>query len=166
LLFVYVGGHGATQDEKQVYLLNSSDPKKAIFHLEFKLRYLAKDPDSLMRIGAVFDCCRVNLTNLKGLNAGRGKGDGGMQELDSGDSDEEDPCKYFQIQACGPNGIADADGGFAKRLYETCSKYAAKNTASNPAGFMLWPGDLAKSKWAPGEISLSGGDNYLVPFGA
>lgn len=89
-----------------------------------------------------------------------------MQELDSGDSDEEDPCKYFQIQACGPNGIADADGGFAKRLYETCSKYAAKNTASNPAGFMLWPGDLAKSKWAPGEISLSGGDNYLVPFGA
>ena len=166
LLFVYIGGHGATLDEKQVYLLNSNSPQKAIFHFEFKLRYLSNDPDSLLRINAVFDCCRVNLTNLIGLNAGRGKGDGGMQDLDSDESDAETPCKYFQIQACGPNGIAEADGGFAKRLYETCSKFAEKNTAENPRGFMIWPGDLAKAKWTPGEITLSGGDDYLVPFGA
>ena len=89
-----------------------------------------------------------------------------MQDLDSVESDAEAPCKYFQIQACGPNGIADADGGFAKRLYEICSKFAAKKTANSPVGFMIWPGDLARSKWSPGEISLSGGDDYLVPFGS
>ena len=145
LLFVYIGGHGATLDEKQVYLLNSNVPQKAVFHFEFKLRYLSNDPDSLLRVNAVFDCCRVNLTNLIGLNAGRGKGDGGMQDLDSGESDVESPCKYFQIQACGPNGIADADGGFAKRLYDTCSKSATKNNTNNPIGFMIWPADLAKA---------------------
>ena len=77
LLVVYIGGHGATLDEKQVYLLNSSDSKEAVFHIEFKLRYLSNDLMSLLRINTVFDCCRINLTNLKGLN-GRGKGDGGM----------------------------------------------------------------------------------------
>ena len=92
LLFVYIGGHGATLDEMQVYLLNNSTPSKAMFDFEFKLRYLCKnDPDSLLRINAVFDCSRVNLTNLIGLNVGRDN----MEDLDSSDSDEEAPCKYF-----------------------------------------------------------------------
>ena len=29
LLFVYVGGHGATENEKQIYLLNDSSAKNA-----------------------------------------------------------------------------------------------------------------------------------------
>ena len=37
LIFVYVGGHGATLNEKQIYLLNEADPKKAEFDIEFKL---------------------------------------------------------------------------------------------------------------------------------
>ena len=41
IIFVYVGGHGATSEEKQIYLLNDSDPKKAMFMIEFKLRYIA-----------------------------------------------------------------------------------------------------------------------------
>ena len=31
LLIVYCGGHGATQEENQIYLLNSADVKKAKF---------------------------------------------------------------------------------------------------------------------------------------
>ena len=31
VFFIYFGGHGATQAEKQVFLLNSEDPKKAVF---------------------------------------------------------------------------------------------------------------------------------------
>ena len=29
VIFVYVGGHGATQAEKQIYLLNDSNPADA-----------------------------------------------------------------------------------------------------------------------------------------
>ena len=91
LLFVYIGGHGATLDEMQVYLLNNSSPSKAKFHFEYKLRYLSSGTDSLLRINAVFDCSRVNMTNLIGLNVGREN----MEDLDSSDSDEEALCKYF-----------------------------------------------------------------------
>ena len=71
------------------------------------------------------------------------------------------PCKYFHISACGPGGIADADGGFAKRLLECCKKYAGRN----PKGYMRWPHDFSKTRWAPGEMSMSGGEDYLMPFG-
>ena len=40
VIFVYVGGHGATQDEKQLYLLNSNKPGEALFMIELKLRYI------------------------------------------------------------------------------------------------------------------------------
>ena len=39
VIFVYIGGHGATQNEKQLYLLNSNKPGDALFQIEFKLRY-------------------------------------------------------------------------------------------------------------------------------
>ena len=52
---------------------------------------------------------------MPGLVAGRGAGSGEFQEESS---DDENPCKYFHLQACGPGGIADADGGFAKRLLD------------------------------------------------
>ena len=31
VIFVYIGGHGATQAEKQIYLLNDSSPANAMF---------------------------------------------------------------------------------------------------------------------------------------
>ena len=30
---------------------------------------------------------------------------------------------------------------------------------------MYWPRDFHKTKWAPGEIASSGGDDYMMPFG-
>ena len=158
VIFVYIGGHGATQSEKQIYLLNSETPNGAMFQIEYKLRYITSDALSTARIFGVFDCCRVPLKNMPGLTSGRGVG--GQDE--EGDETEDDaPNKYFHLQACGPGGIADADGGFAKKILTVCAKYATKN----PKGFMYWPTDFTKFKWAPGEISLSGGEPYLIPFG-
>ena len=92
LVFVYVGGHGATDNEKQIFLLNSDEPKSAQFHIEFKLRYIANDPTSKVNIFAVFDCCRVNLKNMPGLVNARGAGGG---DDFSDESEAEEPCKYF-----------------------------------------------------------------------
>ena len=54
-----------------------------------------QDALSYAKIFAVFDCCRVNLTNMPGLAMGRGVGDDGND--DYGDEDEESMCKYFHI---------------------------------------------------------------------
>ena len=97
---------------------------------------------------------------MEGLANARGKTEGAMEDMESDGSNDEEPCKYFQIQACGPNGIADTDGGFAKKLYDICVKYSSRK----PIGFMTWPRDFSKVKWMPGELSLSGGEDYLVPF--
>lgn len=157
IIMVYCGGHGATQNEKQVYLLNCEKAQDAMFQLEFKLRYLVQDALSYGRVFAVFDCCRVQMSNMPGLATGRGAGG------NEGEEDEEsglDMCKYFHIQACGPGGIADADGGFANRLYAHCEKM----TNRNPKGYMEWPRDWMRVRWTPGEMCNSGGEDYLVPF--
>ena len=94
VIFVYIGGHGATQSEKQIYLLNSETPNGAMFQIEYKLRYLTNDPTSCARIFGVFDCCRVPLKNMPGLTSGRGVG--GMDS--EGEETEEDaPNKYFHL---------------------------------------------------------------------
>ena len=107
-----------------------------MFQIEYKLRYLVNDSLSRTRIFAVYDCCRVPLKNMQGLASGRGVG-GQDEECDSS---EDEICKYFHLQACGPGGIADADGGFAKKLFDTCEKYAGKK----PKGYMQWPQDFTK----------------------
>ena len=81
-----MGGHGATENEKQVYLLNCNESKGAIFHIEFKLRYLVSDLLSYGRIFAIYDCCRVKLGNMPGLVTGRGLGNGEIEE-DGGDDE-------------------------------------------------------------------------------
>ena len=94
---MYIGGHGATKLEKQMYLLNSSDPKKVTYQIEYKLRNLIRDDDSFTRIVAVFDCCRANLANYEGLEkayAGKGKG-GAESSLE--EQEEEQICKYIKI---------------------------------------------------------------------
>ena len=57
---------------------------------------------------------------MPGLVTGRGVGG---EPLDEGPSETE-ICKYFHLQACGPGGIADADGGFAHRLLEACENFS------------------------------------------
>ena len=94
VIFVYIGGHGATQNEKQIYLLNEAYSNKAMFQIEFKLRYLVQDALSMARLFAVFDCCRVPISNMPGLATGRGVGG---QEDEEPPSDEDMPNKYFQI---------------------------------------------------------------------
>ena len=94
VIFVYAGGHGATDNEQQIFLLNSNNPKNAYFHLEYKLRFMVADLLTLARVFGVFDCCRVPMKNLRGLSDGRGFG------LDGGDTiEEEDEAlnKYFHI---------------------------------------------------------------------
>ena len=94
---------------------------------------------------------------MPGLAVGRGAG-GQDDEEPSGDSDA--PNRYFQLTACAPGGIADADGGFAKKVLDVCIKHASRK----PEGFMYWPRDFSKAKWSPGEMSTGGGEDYLVPF--
>lgn len=70
-------------------------------------------------------------------------------------------CRYFHIQACCPGGLADADGGFAKRLLDHAIKASTK---MEPKNFIKFPSDWQKEDWAPGEIHMKGGEDYLVPF--
>ena len=97
---------------------------------------------------------------MPGLVTGRGLGNGEIEE-DEGD-DEQSVCKYFHLQACGPGGIADADGGFAQKVLDTCKKFAERA----PKGYIEMPRDIMRVKWAPGETTNTGGDDYLLPFGA
>jgi hypothetical protein len=30
---------------------------------------------------------------------------------------------------------------------------------------MKWPYDFAKTRWNPGEMTMTGGEDYLMPFG-
>ena len=84
MLIVYCGGHGATQQEKQIYLLNAAEAKNAMFQLEFKLRYLIQDEGTLCRIFAVFDCCRCRIEGMPGLlETGRGVAENMADEVDS-----------------------------------------------------------------------------------
>ena len=91
-----------------------------MYNIEPKLRTIAKLPANDVRLCAIFDSCRVSLEGekYKALFGGRNKG---IEERDDqSDSDDEEPVKYFQITACHPGGIALADGGFAKKIFERC----------------------------------------------
>ena len=112
-MFIYFGGHGASIKEQQLYLLNSENPKEATFNLEQKARSLTGD-FSLTKVFAIYDCCRVPLEHIKELNklyVGKG-----IEVVV--DDFAATVVRYTHIQACGPGGIAEADGGFAKRFHD------------------------------------------------
>ena len=94
VIFVYAGGHGATDNEQQLFLLNSNDTKNAIFKLEYKLRHIIVDLLSCARIFAVYDCCRVPLKNFDAFKDGRGLGNQGGDTIEES---ENEPIKYFHI---------------------------------------------------------------------
>ena len=88
LVFAYFGGHGATLNEKQLFLLNASESKHVSITAEVKLRRLALDDEfKCAHVWCVFDCCRVPLENMRGLQQGKGIG---YSEFDY-DTPEFDP---------------------------------------------------------------------------
>ena len=74
---------------------------------------------------------------------------------------DNEPNKYFHIQACGPGGVAEADGGFAERLLKICQKHAENEPYK---GYIKWPADFSEEVWKPGQIISAGGKSYLMPF--
>ena len=99
----------------------------------------------------------MRIEDLKGLADQKR---GFQQQDDEQEQDEEEPCKYFHVQACGPGGIADADGGFAERLYNHSVKYAKKD----PLGFVEFPRAFLKSTWTPGQVQSLCGEDYQLAF--
>ena len=134
-----------------------------MYPIEYKLRHIIKEPLSISRVFAVYDCCRVKLELMHGFLDGRGNQNNEIEEEDLEDDGNYrlKLCKYFHIQACGPGGIADADGGFAKRIYDCCKEAAQRE----PVGYMSWPADFHEETWNPGELASVGGRSYKMPFG-
>ena len=99
------------------------------------------------------------MSGLANFAKGRGTIGQDFDDLDL-EAQEEAPCKYFHIQACGPGGIAEADASFAKRILLRCIRVAKKD----PVGIMKWPVDFTVVSWAPGEINNTGGAPYEMPF--
>ena len=79
-----------------------------------------------LHVFAVYDCCRVMLKNLPGLSDEEyvPLNNHNTNEFKRGVGDEENGviegtnCRYIHIQACKPGGLADADAGFARRIFE------------------------------------------------
>ena len=68
--------------------------------------------------------------------------------------------RYTHIQACGPGGIAEADGGFAKRFHD----FAEQRAKINPEGILNFPSDFIKGDWRPGQIITAGGEDFQLTF--
>ena len=136
--------------EHQIYLLNNKNPKEATFNLEQKARSLTGEY-SLCKVFAIYDCCRVPLDLIKELN--KLYGGKGIEIVDQCGADL---VKYTHIQACGPGGIAEADGGFAKRFHD----FAEERSKMHPEGILSFPSDFIKGDWRPGQIITSGGEDF------
>ena len=83
----------------------------------------------------------------------------GVNMSEEEDEVEEAICRYFHIQACAPGGIADADGGFAERIFAAAQKYSKKR-----GGSISIPSNWLATSWKPGEVHTSGGADYTLPF--
>ena len=57
-LIVYAGGHGSTDGQNQIYLLNSSDHASFFFPIEQELRRMVEEFE-LLRVFAIYNCDRV-----------------------------------------------------------------------------------------------------------
>ena len=74
-----------------------------------------------MHFVAIYDMCRVSLETEKYRNLVQGKGRNELEEEESFEQGtEKNYVKYFHLTACSPGGIAQADGGFAKNLLDSC----------------------------------------------
>ena len=64
-LIVYAGGHGSSDGQNQIYLLNSADQNKIFFTIEEKLRSIV-EANEFLRVFAIYNCDRV-LMEMPGL---------------------------------------------------------------------------------------------------
>ena len=72
--------------------------------------------------------------------------------------DDEKPQSYFHVQACGPGGIADADGGFAQRIIS----FIIRKASTKPRGSLVFPTDWTTVNWKQGEVVIKGAVPYRV----
>ena len=92
-IIVYVGGHGASDQLSQILLLNDSNPKKAPFHIEYKLRYLLScQPGSTAHIMVLFECSRVKLDSIPELKSGPWAG---LENEENSVAGVDSTCRYF-----------------------------------------------------------------------
>ena len=59
LIYAYIAGHGCA-NVRQYYLMNSSDPCKALYNIEEKLRQKSLCGSGLCFVFAVYDICRTS----------------------------------------------------------------------------------------------------------
>ena len=65
-IYAYIAGHGVA-DVRQYFLLNSSDPQKALYSIEEQLRLRSLAGHGKCFVFAVYDICRINADKLKQL---------------------------------------------------------------------------------------------------
>ena len=83
-----------------------------------------------------------------------GKGSDQIEEF------RTEAANYTHIQACGPGGIAEADGGFALKFLE----YAEARAKIDPVGKLSFPSDFVQGDWRPGQLITSGGKDFSLPY--
>ena len=69
-LFVYVSGHGVSENGQQCFVLNQETGKQNLFTVEDKLRKVSQM--SQTSVLAFYDCCRQDAASVAGLLASRG----------------------------------------------------------------------------------------------
>ena len=85
-------------------------------------------------------------------------------EEDSDDPDvdavDEKPVMYFHVTACGPGGIADLAGNFARNIYKAVKRHGKRP----PEAYMSYPTDWEKCKLSDKGIMSKkpGGDPYYI----
>ena len=130
-------------------------PELATFDLEFRLKLLKTKPWA--RVVAIYDCCRISLQGIKGL---QGAIKQRADQDDYSDDEQEEHCKYLRITACGPGGIAEADADFAKHVFA----HSLKWTQREPPGYVVFPKDFIHHDWMDGRVLADDGENYSLKF--
>ena len=65
-IYAYIAGHGVA-DVRQYFLLNTSDPTKALYPIEEQLRLRSLAGDGKCYVFTVYDVCRIKAYDIKKL---------------------------------------------------------------------------------------------------
>ena len=65
-IYAYIAGHGVA-DVRQYFMLNSSDPTKALYPIEEQLRLRSIAGDGRCYVFTVYDICRIRADKIKKL---------------------------------------------------------------------------------------------------
>ena len=138
-LLVYTGGHGVTDQDEQVHLLNSTKPDEVLFDIERKLKSLIinSGDSSQLKVFAIYDSDRLNLNKIEGLKF--------LQTIQASDERQQN-IDYAHIHACATNGIAKTDGKFCEKIFTS----ALKCTKKSVYHVITFPTDWTTISWRPG----------------